>query len=97
MGLPYEWRERAETRRSHGCQEMAMDAPVDVAAIMDRVGAWWAIAGGWAIDLWLGEKTRDHHDVEVVVRRCDQRLVHDALSADWELSSRASLRTPPRG
>jgi hypothetical protein len=65
--------------------DVAMEAPASVAAIMDRVGVWWAIAGGWAIDLWLGEQTRDHHDVEVVVRRRDQQVVHAALSADWEL------------
>lgn len=51
---------------------------------MDSLGVWWAVAGGWAIDLWLGEQTREHHDVEVVVRRCDQSIVHAALSADWE-------------
>jgi hypothetical protein len=43
------------------------------------------VAGGWAIDLWFGEETRQHHDVEVVVRRCDQALVHEALSPRWEL------------
>ena len=62
-----------------------MDTPASVAAIMSRVGVWWAVAGGWAIDLWLGEQTRDHHDVEVVVSRRDQHVVHAALSADWEL------------
>ena len=62
-----------------------MDSPASVAAIMDRVGVWWAVAGGWAIDLWLGEQTRDHRDVQVVVRRCDQQLVHVALSANREL------------
>jgi hypothetical protein len=62
-----------------------MDSPSSVAAIMARVGVWWAVAGGWAIDLWLGEQTRDHHDIEVVVRRCDQHMVHAALSAEWEL------------
>ena len=62
-----------------------MDTPASVAAIMDRVGVWWGVAGGWAIDLWLGEQTRDHHDVEVVVRRLDQQLVHAALVAECEL------------
>ncbi len=61
-----------------------MDVPASVAAIMDPLGVWWAVAGGWAIDLWLGEQTRDHHDVEIIVRRCDQPLIHAALSADWE-------------
>lgn len=62
-----------------------MDIPASVAATMDRLDVWWAVAGGWAIDLWLGEQTRDHHDVEVVVRRRDQHLVHAALSVEWEL------------
>jgi hypothetical protein len=45
---------------------------------------WWATAGGWAIDLWLGEQTRVHHDVEVVVRRQDQAEVRAALLATHE-------------
>jgi hypothetical protein len=57
-----------------------------VAAVMRRVDVWWAIAGGWAIDLWLGEQTREHHDVEVVVRRVDQATVWEALHDDWELA-----------
>ena len=60
-------------------------APVAVAEVMSEVGVWWAVAGGWAIDLWLGEQTRDHHDVEVVVRRSDQSVIHEALGPRWEL------------
>jgi len=60
--------------------------PDAVGAVMRPLDLWWAIAGGWAIDLWLGRRTRDHHDVEVVVRRADQRLVHDRLAGDWEMS-----------
>jgi hypothetical protein len=52
---------------------------------MDGLGLWWAVAGGWAIDLWLGRETRHHHDVEVVVRPRDQALVHAGLRASWEL------------
>ena len=62
-----------------------MAAVSDVAEVMNDVGVWWAVAGGWAIDLWLGEQTREHHDVEVVVRRRDQAEVHAALSDRWEL------------
>jgi len=72
-------------RYAPGCHDVVMDAPASVAAIMEPIGVWWAVAGGWAIDLWLGEQTRDHHDVEVVVRRLDQRVVHAALSAEREL------------
>jgi hypothetical protein len=62
-----------------------MDAPASVAAIMNSIGVWWAVAGGWAIDLWLGEQTREHHDIEVVVKRCDQHMIHAALRSNWEL------------
>jgi hypothetical protein len=52
---------------------------------MRPIGVWWAIAGGWSIDLWVGEQTRAHHDIEVVVRRVDQTVMWDALHHDWEL------------
>lgn len=33
-------------------------------------GRWW-IAGGWAIDGWLDEVTRPHHDLDLAVLRVD--------------------------
>lgn len=62
-----------------------MDDVAAVADAMNEVGVWWAVAGGWAIDLWLGEQTRGHHDIEVVVRRCDQAAIHTTLSRRLEL------------
>jgi hypothetical protein len=59
--------------------------PSSVAEVMNSVGVWWAVAGGWAIDLWSGEQTREHHDVEVIVRRCDQAVVHARLVRRREL------------
>jgi hypothetical protein len=34
-------------------------------------GLWvpWCIAAGWALDLFRGRQTRDHHDVEIAVPR----------------------------
>lgn len=29
----------------------------------------WHVAGGWALDLWLGHQSRDHHDIEIAVPR----------------------------
>ncbi len=52
---------------------------------MEQAGVWWAIAGGWAIDLWLGATTRAHHDVEVAVRREDQELVYSLFPSSWQL------------
>ena len=41
--------------------------PKQAAAALEGVSAPWAVAGGWAIDLWLGEQTRAHEDLEIAV------------------------------
>lgn len=64
---------------------------------MQPLGVWWAVAGGWAIDLWLGARTREHHDVEIVVRREDQAVVHGGLRDDWELGCRSDSGWRPWG
>ncbi len=44
---------------------------------------WW-IAGGWAIDLFLGEQTREHEDVDVAILREDEKAFRAHLRS-WEL------------
>lgn len=58
--------------------------PVDALRLFDDVGAPWWIAGGWGIDLWLGEQTREHVDLDVAVLRRDQHVFRETLS-DWDL------------
>ena len=41
--------------------------PEQAAAALAGVSAPWAVAGGWALDLWLGEQTREHEDLEIAV------------------------------
>jgi hypothetical protein len=41
--------------------------PEQAAAALASVAAPWAVAGGWAIDLWLGRQTREHEDLEIAV------------------------------
>jgi aminoglycoside-2''-adenylyltransferase len=55
------------------------------ASAMRGADVWWAVAGGWALDLWIGEQTREHHDVEVVVQRHDQLALHAGLCNEWDL------------
>ncbi|GAB2622575.1 hypothetical protein Aab01nite_26530 [Paractinoplanes abujensis] len=43
--------------------------PEQVAERLEGVGVPWYVAGGWAIDLHLGEETRDHEDLELAVPR----------------------------
>jgi len=39
----------------------------------------WYFAGGWALDLYLGKKTRPHEDIEIVVFRRDQFALREYL------------------
>ena len=45
---------------------------------MDAPFRWW-IAGGWALDLFLGTETRPHSDVDVAVFRDEQDQVYGYL------------------
>lgn len=44
----------------------------------------WVVAGGWAIDLYLGKVTRPHDDIEIAIFRRDQASLHDYLDG-WLL------------
>lgn len=44
----------------------------------------WCIAGGWAIDLYLGKETRTHGDIEILVFREDQKILKNYLK-EWEI------------
>ncbi|WP_305752636.1 nucleotidyltransferase domain-containing protein [Mammaliicoccus sciuri] len=37
----------------------------------------WFIAGGWALDLYIGKKTRHHEDIEIGIFRNDQLYLKD--------------------
>jgi hypothetical protein len=59
--------------------------PIDAfARIMKTFPRPWYVAGGWAIDLFVGRVTRVHGDLEVGVFRCDQGALQ-AHMADWDL------------
>ena len=45
---------------------------------------WW-IAGGVALDLFLGHTTRPHEDIDVQILRRDQSIVQGHLQHDWRL------------
>ncbi|OBR68937.1 hypothetical protein A7K91_15020 [Paenibacillus oryzae] len=50
-----------------------------IASLMKDYNYPWAIAGGWAIDLYIGNITRDHEDIEIVIFRDDQKKLQDYL------------------
>lgn len=57
---------------------------LEVAGIMRGFPAPWFISGGWAIDLFLGEVTRAHSDIEIGIFRCDQGALWRQLRG-WTL------------
>lgn len=65
------------------------------AALGGLTRPWW-VAGGWAIDLFLGRQTRDHHDIDIGVFACDQTEVQAYLTGcGWELHCADSGRLRP--
>jgi len=59
---------------------LAVDQVADLLAAFD--GPWW-VAGGVAIDLFVGQATRSHHDVDVAVLR-DHWPSLEALLTGWD-------------
>ena len=61
-----------------------MSEPEIVQSLMCGFKPNWFIAGGWAIDLFLGRQTREHSDIEIAIFRQDQIALQNYLS-DWNL------------
>jgi hypothetical protein len=57
--------------------------PADIARLLAGVTAPWYVAGGWAIDLFLGRQTREHGDLEIAVPASAFAEIRDAL-ADYD-------------
>ncbi|HXH23105.1 MAG TPA: hypothetical protein VNN10_13860 [Dehalococcoidia bacterium] len=72
-------------RRAGGKRTGAAPEPVArVAALMRGFGRPWAVAGGWAVDAWLGRETREHGDVDISVFYDDLQAVFEHLLG-WQL------------
>jgi hypothetical protein len=56
----------------------------EVKRLFGTVAAPWWIAGGRALDMFLGHETRKHADIEVAVLRRDQKVFLDALRK-WDV------------
>src|SRR5262249_24464640 len=61
----------------------AFARPLKLHALLAGFERPWFLAGGWALDLFLGQVTRAHHDLEFVVFREDQRALR-RYRAKWE-------------
>jgi hypothetical protein len=58
----------------------------DVATLLDDLPVRWWVAGGQAIDLFVGSSTRRHQDVDVALLRPDQLTVQAYLDG-WTCAS----------
>ena len=58
--------------------------PSRLSYLMASFDAPWWVAGGRALDLWMGRQTRAHQDVDVAILRDDQKQLHQAFDG-WEL------------
>ena len=71
-------------------------APSDAAQLFERVPFWWAVGGGWAIDMFLDTQTRRHHDLDIAVARHELRLVFETLVLQgWDCHVAASGKLTP--
>jgi aminoglycoside-2''-adenylyltransferase len=58
--------------------------PHDVASLLVDTNVPWWVAGGWALDLFLGFQTRPHGDLDVGILRRDAARIIAGLPG-WEL------------
>lgn len=58
-------------------------SPAEAAALLASVPTPWWVAGGWALDLYVGAQTREHGDLDIGILRRDARQLMSALSS-WE-------------
>ncbi|HEY7565709.1 MAG TPA: hypothetical protein VIA81_12360 [Acidimicrobiia bacterium] len=68
---------------------MSRTIPDVVAQVTDTMSSYagpWALCGGWAIDAWLGETTRTHLDVDILIAHDDQRAIFEHLRG-WHLAA----------
>lgn len=64
-----------------------------IAALFSTLTVPWWIAGGWALDLFLGVQIREHEDIDVQILRRDHLTIRGLLDA-WDVQA-ASPTTHP--
>jgi hypothetical protein len=71
-------------RKFSGPVAGATDAPGELATLLDGLPVRWWVAGGRAINLFVGSYSRRHQDLDVAVLRPDQLTVQANLD-HWDL------------
>lgn len=75
------WRARVERQvRTPVSNETDGPGLIRAAKVMHGFRGRWGIAGGWAIDLFVGRQMRPHVDIDVAILRDDQARLRESLS-----------------
>ena len=61
--------------------EMRAEAAVDLLRLFEREGIDVWLDGGWAVDAALGEQTRSHKDLDIILQSSDLRRLREILDA----------------
>lgn len=72
------------TSVSRHTQDHLPEAVAPIVELMSSYPAPWALCGGWAVDAWLGRRTREHGDVDIAVFVQDQAALLEHLGG-WQL------------
>ncbi len=86
--------EEASGFAAHGAATLDQTARRAVQVMAGYPRPWW-VAGGWALDLYLGRRTRPHADLEISVVAADQQALFAHLRG-WDLRLAAPGASLPR-
>jgi uncharacterized protein (DUF952 family) len=75
--------EEASGLAAHGAATLVETARRAAEVMAGFAGPWW-VAGGWALDLFLGHRSRPHADLELSVLDADQEALFEHLRG-WDL------------
>ncbi len=62
---------------------MSFEQCQSITSLMESFNKTWFVAGGWAIDLFIGKETREHKDLEIALFRKDQLSLKEYLK-EWD-------------
>jgi hypothetical protein len=51
---------------------------------MAGYGGTWSLCGGWAVDAWLGQPSREHGDLDISIFEDEQHMLYEHLEG-WQL------------
>jgi lincosamide nucleotidyltransferase A/C/D/E len=61
--------------------ETSKDDAVEILRLLKSHGIELWLDGGWGVDALLGEQTRSHQDIDIVIRHSDVARLDEALGA----------------